>query len=56
MHRRTFLCGFTLGTLATQLISEAQQAGKVHRVGVLSSGSSIPDDLVVASVRAGRHS
>ena len=43
MHRRTFLCGFTLGTLATQLISEAQQAGKVHRVGVLSSGSSVPD-------------
>ena len=27
------------------LAAEAQQAGKVYRIGVLSSGSSIPDDV-----------
>jgi ABC-type uncharacterized transport system substrate-binding protein len=40
MTRRTFLCGLTLGTLAAPLASQAQQAGKVYRIGVLSSASS----------------
>ena len=31
-------------TLAT-LAAEAQQAGKVYRVGVLASSSSIPDNI-----------
>ena len=35
MHRRTFLGGLTLGTLATPLAAEAQQAAKVYRIGVL---------------------
>jgi putative tryptophan/tyrosine transport system substrate-binding protein len=33
--RRTFLCGLTLGTLALPLAGEAQQPGKVFRVGWL---------------------
>jgi ABC-type uncharacterized transport system substrate-binding protein len=36
MHRRTFLCGLTLGTLAIPLAAEAQQAAKVARIGLLS--------------------
>jgi putative ABC transport system substrate-binding protein len=38
--RRTFLCGLMLGTLAAPLAAEGQQAGKVYRIGVLSSASS----------------
>ena len=34
--RRTFLYGLTLGTLATSLSAEAQQAGKVYRIGHVS--------------------
>ncbi len=40
MNRRTFLCGLTLGTLSAPLAAEAQQAGKVWRIGVLSPGAS----------------
>jgi hypothetical protein len=36
MHRRTFLCGLTLGTLSAPLAVEAQQARKVARVGYLA--------------------
>jgi ABC-type uncharacterized transport system substrate-binding protein len=36
MNRRTFLCGLTLGTVAASHDVEAQQAGKVHKVGLLS--------------------
>jgi putative tryptophan/tyrosine transport system substrate-binding protein len=36
MNRRTFLCGLTLGTLATPLAAEAQQPAKVARIGYLS--------------------
>jgi putative ABC transport system substrate-binding protein len=39
MNRRTFLCGLTLGTLAAPLAGEAQQPGKVWRIGYLGSGS-----------------
>ena len=37
MDRRTFLSA--LGLLAAPLAAEAQQAGKVHRVGILSASS-----------------
>jgi putative ABC transport system substrate-binding protein len=40
MNRRTFLCGLTLGTLHTPLAADAQQAGKIPRVGILSMASS----------------
>jgi len=35
MNRRKFLCGLALGTLVAPLAGEAQQAGKVYRIGVL---------------------
>jgi len=35
MNRRTFLCGLTLGTICRPLAPEAQQVGKVPRLGVL---------------------
>jgi putative tryptophan/tyrosine transport system substrate-binding protein len=42
MNRRTFLCGLTLGTLAAPLAADAQQAGKVARVGFLSPAKPPP--------------
>jgi len=42
MNRRTFLCGLTLGTLSAPLAAEAQQAGKVPRIGFLYYGSPGP--------------
>src|SRR5262245_13939768 len=36
MNRRTFLCGLTLGPLAVALTAEAQQMGKVWRIGLIS--------------------
>src|SRR2546426_3258143 len=35
MNRRAFLCGLTLGTLSAPLAAEAQQAGKMYRIGLL---------------------
>src|SRR5262245_12414156 len=35
IHRRTFLCGLTLGALARPLAAEGQQAGKIYRIGAL---------------------
>ncbi len=40
MNRRTFLCGLTLGTLAAPLAANAEQTGKVHRIGILRIGPS----------------
>src|SRR6266540_2788690 len=38
MDRRAFLFGLTLGTLGAPLAAEAQQAGKMARVGILGIG------------------
>src|SRR5678816_4812435 len=38
MNRRAFLCGLT-GTLAAPLATEAQQAARIYRVGVLTPGT-----------------
>jgi putative ABC transport system substrate-binding protein len=38
MNRRVFLTGSTFGVLAASLLVEAQQAGKVYRVGMLLAG------------------
>ena len=43
MNRRTFLCGLTLGTLSAPLVVEAQQAGKVHRVGLIFTTSPVSE-------------
>jgi len=37
-HRRTFLCGLTLGTLAAPLAAKAQQTARVYRIGILTAG------------------
>ena len=42
MNRRAFLCGLMLGTLGLPLVVEAQQAGKVYRVGILTDKASDP--------------
>ena len=41
MHRRMFLCGLTLGALAAAPVAQAQQAGKLYRIGLL--GGSPPN-------------
>jgi putative ABC transport system substrate-binding protein len=40
VKRRTFVCGLALGTLGAPLVSEAQQFGKVPRIGILTLASS----------------
>jgi putative ABC transport system substrate-binding protein len=52
MRRRSFLCGLTLGALAAPLGAEAQQAGKVARIGVLS-GSGPSFDSCTQALRNG---
>jgi len=60
MHRRTFLCGLTLGTLAAPLVGEAQQTGKLSRVGIVattfsaaaSSGADPPNRTTAALLHA----
>jgi putative ABC transport system substrate-binding protein len=43
MDRRAFLCGTALGTLYAPLAVEAQQAGKVWRIGVIINSYSVAD-------------
>jgi putative ABC transport system substrate-binding protein len=47
VRRRAFLCG-SVATLAAPLGAEAQQAGKVYRVGILSPGG-VPDPSVATA-------
>src|SRR5256712_11022592 len=44
MTRRTFLCGWTLGTFPAPLAAETQQAGKGPRIGWLSTSAPGPFD------------
>ena len=54
MKRRTFISGITFGLLATMpLVAEAQQAGKIARIGILRAGS--PPDPYVEVFRQGLH-
>jgi putative ABC transport system substrate-binding protein len=39
MDRRAFISGITLGLLAAPLAAEAQQAGKVYRIGFISNST-----------------
>jgi putative ABC transport system substrate-binding protein len=43
IDRRTFLCGLTLGTLSLPLAGEAQQTGKVYRVGLTFTTSPVSE-------------
>jgi ABC-type uncharacterized transport system substrate-binding protein len=47
MDRRRFLLTSLAGALATPLVAEAQQAGKVYRIGFLRPGGAKPADLPV---------
>jgi len=38
MKRRAFISGFTFGLLGAPLAAEAQQAGKVFKIGYLNLG------------------
>jgi putative ABC transport system substrate-binding protein len=51
MNRRTFLSGLTVGTLATPLAAEAQQAGKVYRIGFLRAGH--PPESYIEALQQG---
>src|SRR3989475_3448743 len=42
MNRRKFLCGLTLGLLAVSLAAEAQETGKVYRIGAIAAGRPDP--------------
>src|SRR5262249_15133221 len=42
MERRTFITSLASGLLAAPRIADAQPAGKVYRIGYLSSGGSSP--------------
>src|SRR2546422_1890219 len=53
MNRLRFLCVFALGALTMPLVGEAQQAGKVYRIGVLSPGTAPPGPL--EALRQGLH-
>ena len=48
MDRRAFVSTVALGLLAAPLAAEAQQAGKVYRIGYLSSGTSTSNPFVKA--------
>jgi len=51
--RRTFLAAFGGGILAAPLAAEAQQAGKLYRVGILSGGSPDKDSSGIEAFRNG---
>jgi putative ABC transport system substrate-binding protein len=53
MNWRTFLCGLTLATLSAPLAADAQQAGKVYRVGYLTAGSVTANPHVLEAFRQG---
>jgi len=44
MNRRTFLCGLTLGTLATPLAAEGQRATRLPHVGILDPSTEAADN------------
>ena len=47
MNRRTFLCGRTLGMLSVPLAAEAQETGKVYRIGTIWPGRPDPASEIV---------
>jgi putative ABC transport system substrate-binding protein len=51
MNRRMFLCGLTLGTLATPLAAAAQPVNKVYRVGFLGGSSPTAYAHLVGALR-----
>ena len=52
IHRRTFLCGLTLGTLAARA-AKAQPANKVPRIGFVEAGSRAANQHLLDAFRQG---
>ena len=48
MNRRAFISGITLGLLAAPLAAEAQQAGKIYRIGFLLPSTSADPSILDA--------
>src|SRR6266446_7733198 len=53
MDRRTFMSGVTLGLLAAPFAAEAQQTGKVYRVGVLFASTPAATSHLLDGLRQG---
>jgi putative ABC transport system substrate-binding protein len=53
MNRRMFLCGFTFGACAAAFVGEAQQTGKVYRIGVLDTLSAALNSANLNAFRQG---
>jgi ABC-type uncharacterized transport system substrate-binding protein len=51
MDRRAFICGLALGILDAPIAAEAQQTGKVYRIGFLRSGH--PPESYIAGLQQG---
>jgi putative ABC transport system substrate-binding protein len=53
VNRRTFLCGLTLGAFGLPLAAQAQQAGRLHRVGFLGNSTAALEANLVGPFREG---
>jgi len=53
MNRRTFVCALTVAALAARIAAEAQQTGKVARIGFLSPASSTSTPHILEAFRQG---
>src|SRR3989475_10261793 len=53
IDRRVFISSLALGLLAGPLVADAQQAGKVARIGVLAQGSSTSVAHILEAFRQG---
>src|SRR2546428_2388210 len=51
--RRVFISSLALGLLAGPLVADAQQSGKVARIGVLAQGSSTSGQHILEAFRQG---
>ena len=49
--RRTFLSSLTVGLLAAPLAAAAQEAGKVYRIGILTTGGPEQENFIWADLR-----
>jgi len=53
MDRRTFTCAVTLSLLASPLAAQAQQAGRVYRIGMLETRSTVLNAANINAFRQG---
>jgi putative tryptophan/tyrosine transport system substrate-binding protein len=54
VNRRTFLCGLTLATLSAPIAAEAEQTGKIARIGILLPGvATDPSEPYIGAFKQG---